>query len=318
MTSKLSKGDKTFQIELTTEEPDTKKYLDSFHYLCGRESDYPVYFLSQQIEGKISIISKQESKKSYELTLEQDNEIIYMIKDKKKTINADKLQISSEVIQFSETSKEKVIKFSVTPKLPKYESYLSSSIQKYFRIKASIKPQSPIAKHHELILYIIIINPILSPEQNILCLNIHDQLYSILLELNKSSFSNQDTVTGNIVFKRENEGPDELLSTLVIEMISTESYDNNIISEKTLCKYQLFDGTPYNGMKAPFILQLTPMKIWPYSNSDNLKVIFRLKLVAFKTNELKLYEEKSDFKNQNNTCKDYKYLEKKLNLYLEK
>lgn len=322
MQSKTIKKGKSFSIEILTGESDTKKYLKSFHYMKGREDNYLVFFLNQQISGKVHVFSRHKSKRIYELSIEQDNEITYMIKDKKKTVNSDKQLIQSQTLQLSENENEKFIDFSVTPYLPQYESYLSNNIQKFYRIKAVLKTQTTISKSQELVFSIIIINPIPAPEQNILCLNIHDQLYSILLELNKSCFSNCDALSGNIVFNRENKGPDELLSSLFIEMIVSESFDNYVISEKALCKYQLFDGTPDNGMKAPFILQLSPMKLWPYSNKDSLKVAFHLKLVAVKSNELKAYEEKYDFKNQNSTRKDsntsYKHLDKVLNLYLEK
>jgi len=79
--------------------------------------------------------------------------------------------------------------------------------------------------------------------------------------LNSTEFSYQDSIMGRISVV---EAQEDSITSLTLRFIIKEKLKINTTSkkfQKSLCNYQLLDGTPLKPITTPFILQLAPFKL---------------------------------------------------------
>ena len=108
--------------------------------------------------------------------------------------------------------------------------------------------------------------------------------------LDRSKYSTKDVITGRIIFKKVS----FKLKMMALEIIKKESdHNGKIISNLTLCKFEIMDGAPIKNEIIPIRFFLSPYELSPtYKNINNtFSVRYYINLIIFDSKDKRYYKQ---------------------------
>lgn len=99
--------------------------------------------------------------------------------------------------------------------------------------------------------------------------------------IDKSIYAMDECINGQIVFGKHKQTG---LQTVSLGIVLTERFRDGSQTRSediTMCKYELVDGCPRPNISIPFVIQLSPLKLWTTKNNHQSVISTNFKIVVF-------------------------------------